>query len=440
MMIVRNISEKSLDGESIFTSTPCPEILEHMESFFWGVGNRYWFIANNKEIDYKTIDLINKDDSAWVVQFNKAIHNERIKNKRKAFFYNGNEAGGLWGFDGSRLEKEGGIGPGFLHFCFNVDVTGFNLENDNLNLTSLSLRPALIKAFDYPRDKVPSVGFLGIAVLMFLRRNSHGERRDNFGMIGFTGASVLSEHHATLWEQSFIKGLTSTAGSGENKIGETEGRKRILLSYYESMHKDGYLRSDGKYVPAESAFASFELLRFLDHLDISIFRNASVLDYGSGKSSWEKAKVKGVPLSSLLKYREVNAYEPAAGQSLSQAILYDIVVCMDVAEHVYVADVFDLLSDLFSMSKGYLICNIASYKAMALLPNGENAHITVRSADWWLAIFEALSHRHPLIEVVLFISTNYGKADKYILKGQKIQDRACLETSVPTKRGTIELK
>ena len=85
----------------------------------------------------------------------------------------------------------------------------------------------------------------------------------------------------------------------------------------------------------------------------------------------------------------------------------DCVVCMDVLEHIFIEDIPKVVAELFSLSKKLLIVNVACYKAAALLPNGENAHITVRSPDWWKGVFDTISSNFENIEVVLICSNTF---------------------------------
>ena len=55
-----------------------------------------------------------------------------------------------------------------------------------------------------------------------------------------------------------------------------------------------------------------------------------------------------------------------------------MVLCFDVLEHIFINDIPWVLKELFENAKQCVIINVAFYKAAALLPNGENAHITVR--------------------------------------------------------------
>ena len=91
----------------------------------------------------------------------------------------------------------------------------------------------------------------------------------------------------------------------------------------------------------------------------------------------------------------------------------DCVVCVDVLEHVFLVDVANIVHELFSLTKKILVVNVACYEAAALLPNGENAHITVRSPDWWKGTFDTISVHFPLVKVILICSTQFNKGVIY---------------------------
>jgi hypothetical protein len=51
--------------------------------------------------------------------------------------------------------------------------------------------------------------------------------------------------------------------------------------------------------------------------------------------------------------------------------------------------------------------NIACYSAAALLPNGENAHISVRDPLWWKAAVDMASIKFPDITILLICSVTH---------------------------------
>ena len=85
----------------------------------------------------------------------------------------------------------------------------------------------------------------------------------------------------------------------------------------------------------------------------------------------------------------------------------DCVVCVDVLEHIYIADIPNVVNELFSLSNNLLIINIACYKAAAILPNGENAHITIRNPIWWKGVFDTVAINYKDIEVMLICSNTF---------------------------------
>lgn len=424
--------------------------LPNLNKFFSFDTDKYIFVANNPNLKGDVFDLVNSMEQACVVHFNKAIHIGLTKSKKSVFFYNGCDPDGLWGFTDSRLDFPEHIDRGEFHFCFDVDVSPFNEANPGLNLISIPIKRDLNKIFSYPSNKTPSIGFLAIMLFSFELIKRGIPPSEKLLLLGFTGSAVLPQHHAVEWEGDFIRMfgfknlysndqlIFSDAGLQEkNRV--TNSMSERLIEFYNSMHLNGYKRSDGKFVSPDQSFASFELLRFTDYIDLSIFNNAKVLDYGGGKSDWYKAKINGDLISNAWKFSLVEKYEPAFFDSLKIDKKFDVVVLMDVLEHVYISDVYDVLRTALSLSSGFLVCNVAIYKAMALLPNGQNAHITVRSADWWLGIFEVLSHQFPLIEITLFISHSYNSAKKYVLKASVVQDVDSFEINQPQSLRTISL-
>ena len=185
-----------------------------------------------------------------------------------------------------------------------------------------------------------------------------------------------------------------------------QGQKLIKL--YESMVVDGYSRQDGSKV--ENVYSDFELRKFrtickehMSHPDIT-----TVLDYGGGGSDWDAPGFEpatGQSAKQFFDIQNVTKFEPARGQLQKREA--DCVVCMDVLEHIFICDVPIVVEELFSLAKKLLVINVASYKAAALLPNGENAHITVRSPDWWKGVTDAIALKYPDVKILLMCSQSF---------------------------------
>lgn len=125
----------------------------------------------------------------------------------------------------------------------------------------------------------------------------------------------------------------------------------------------------------------------------------SVLDYGCGKATiYRSSNIKlkdGTTITSVKSYWNVNEiafYDPAVElYSQLPGTQYDAVVCTDVLEHCHESDLENILTQIFNLARKFVYANIASYPAQKLLPNGENAHVTIRPPEWWKALIERVA-------------------------------------------------
>jgi len=181
-----------------------------------------------------------------------------------------------------------------------------------------------------------------------------------------------------------------------------------LITMYVTMAEEGYDRSDGVRVPAHNAYSSFELMRFNSLAKQVLESSDTVLDYGCGGSNWEAPVVisgESLVAKELFNLSDVYRYEPA--RDLDERRLVDTVVCFDVLEHLFIADVPFVLRDIYRYAKKSVFLNIAGYPALALLPNGENAHTTVRDQMWWKGVLDIISVEFPHIETHFLYSPTY---------------------------------
>ena len=199
-----------------------------------------------------------------------------------------------------------------------------------------------------------------------------------------------------------------------------------LIKLYEEMAVNGINRTDG--TRKENVYNDFQLRKFrnLCKNQISSEKIKTVLDYGGGGSDWDAPGFDPGTNESAKQFfqlQTVHTFEPARG--LMEKKKADCVVCMDVLEHIFIEDIPKVVNELFSLSKKLLVVNVACYKAAALLPNGENAHITVRGADWWKGVFDAISSNYKNIEVFLICSNTFSSG--VIFKSFKFGDWALTE-------------
>jgi hypothetical protein len=117
----------------------------------------------------------------------------------------------------------------------------------------------------------------------------------------------------------------------------------------------------------------------------------TVLDYGSGKgmlyAKRDFALADGSIVPSVADYwgvEKVTCFDPGVPDFATlPSVPSHGVVCTDVLEHVPEEDIPWMLSELFRLAERFVFANIASFPASKTLPNGWNAHVTVRPPSWW---------------------------------------------------------
>ena len=121
------------------------------------------------------------------------------------------------------------------------------------------------------------------------------------------------------------------------------------------------------------------------HLDdikklIETTKSKTALDYGCGKAQhYIKDRIH---LSWGLD--KMGLYDPAVLEWNSlPGDNFDCVICTDVLEHVPEKEINKTLEEIFTLSNKCTYLNIAMYPARQILPNGENAHCTLKPKQWW---------------------------------------------------------
>lgn len=78
-------------------------------------------------------------------------------------------------------------------------------------------------------------------------------------------------------------------------------------------------------------------------------------------------------------------------------------------EHCPAEDIPWIIDELFGFARRFVYVTIAAYDAIKTLPNGENAHCTVRPPDWWRGLFHGIAHRHPGIRYRVPVRTRMDR-------------------------------
>ena len=103
----------------------------------------------------------------------------------------------------------------------------------------------------------------------------------------------------------------------------------------------------------------------------------TILDYGCGSGTFKKVCNEDFP------DMDVREYDPGILEKSSLPTPADYIVSVDVLEHIEPELVDSVLQHIQSlMLKGGFLC-ICLVPAFLILPDGRNAHLTIRSAGWW---------------------------------------------------------
>lgn len=101
----------------------------------------------------------------------------------------------------------------------------------------------------------------------------------------------------------------------------------------------------------------------------------TILDYGCGK---------GFLKQELGKDYEVSEYDPAIPGKDKLPDPADLVVAIDVMEHIEPDCLEDVLKHIAGLSNKATLMTVAMVPAKKTLPDGRNAHLIVETVDWWV--------------------------------------------------------
>ena len=185
---------------------------------------------------------------------------------------------------------------------------------------------------------------------------------------------------------------------------QPSARYRELLRLYAQMHVEGETRLG---IPAEQTFPGSSLAPHVTRIKrlVDATGAKTILDYGAGKGMQyrpHKVIVEGRHVADgIAEYwdvDEVRCFDPgyAPHSALPQGV-FDGVVSTDVLEHCPEEDLPWILDEIFGYAKGFVYLNVACFPARKTLPNGENAHITVRSPQWWRGAVKSHAASRPAL-------------------------------------------
>ena len=190
-----------------------------------------------------------------------------------------------------------------------------------------------------------------------------------------------------------------------------------MLALYRQLHADGE-----KFLglSPESTYPGVSVLPHLARIKKLIQETGArtLLDYGCGKGiQYEIAPVRvageGVH-DSVIDYWELDevcCYDPCYTRfnRLPEG-RFDGVISTDVLEHCPEEDLPWIVGEIFGYARRFVFAAVASYPAKSRLPNGENAHCTIRPLEWWRETFAAAAGAHPEVTWKLFVEDKAAAA------------------------------
>jgi hypothetical protein len=117
---------------------------------------------------------------------------------------------------------------------------------------------------------------------------------------------------------------------------------------------------------------------------INSFEVQEVLDYGAGKLRL----LKTIADKRLVRHKfRYIPYEPADDRYSEAPRPCELVVCIDVLEHIEPDLLDNVLDDLRRLTGEYGFFTVHCGPAVKVLTDGRNAHLTQQPLSWWLPKF-----------------------------------------------------
>ena len=173
-------------------------------------------------------------------------------------------------------------------------------------------------------------------------------------------------------------------------------RYRHLVAQYRQMHETAppYMFA------GRQVFSHIHEIRRL----VTATGTSSLLDYGSGKGAvYQGSPVttvdgRNLTVADAIGVATVTCYDPGVpAHDQLPADRFDGVICLDVLEHIPDPDIAWVLREIFTFARRFAYMTIACRPAKKSLPDGSNAHETVRPPEWWSEILERASNDRAAI-------------------------------------------
>jgi len=153
--------------------------------------------------------------------------------------------------------------------------------------------------------------------------------------------------------------------------------KEHYIELHKQLHNQSSLHFTGK-----------SLEKYIDTIDqlISDKDCDTILDYGCGKAKFWPSHWSG----------KVQGYDPAYAKFSHLPSKADIVLCVDVMEHIPESEIDNVLKDINSLADKWCFFAIDTKKAKKKFPDGSNCHVTIKPFEWWQEKLKQFCPRHTV--------------------------------------------
>jgi hypothetical protein len=135
-----------------------------------------------------------------------------------------------------------------------------------------------------------------------------------------------------------------------------------------------------------------------------------MLDYGSGDGN----QYFTYKLNEYINMPALYCYDPAIDKfSKKPNLKFDIVINTDVLEHIPEFDLENVVTEIFNYSIKAIYFRIATSLAMTLLPNGDNAHCTLKTHDEWVSYIKNIKSKTKSNSIT--IVDTWGQSQGYTI-------------------------
>lgn len=157
-----------------------------------------------------------------------------------------------------------------------------------------------------------------------------------------------------------------------------------LKEYYKSLHAGKLSNEDkNKIYNGKTTMVFAKILKQI----ISKNNSKNLLDYGSGKGDryFNNSTFNYETYPPLEKYWEIKPtlYDPGVPHPKPIGKKFDIVISIDVLEHIPLEDLGWVIEEIFDFSKKIVFINVACYPAERTFSDGSNVHVSLFPPMWW---------------------------------------------------------